>query len=174
MLSSSASACICCRNNGNSAVASAAVERIARNRPELSTPAAGDCHEPDPNAQARSFAHWLLLQLDKALPTMPKEIRAGMLGTLFLDAGRTEALEETLAAFPKARRRICMLYHIEGVAASQIALQSDCGPSNISNSLRRCWMAFNSSAAFRRALRKLPTNPTPSRRSNPPSAVVVA
>ena len=103
----------------------------------------------------RSVEQQVLGDLEAHDADLAKEIRAGMLGTLFRDAGRIEALEDTLAAFPNARRRICRLYHIEGVAASQIALQSDCGPSNISNSLRRCWLAFNTSATFRRALEEI-------------------
>ena len=130
-------------------------ERIARFYPESFESNYEDFSEPRPNAYAENFARWLALQFEKSLPTMPKAIKAGMIGTLFRETGLIHLLDVTLDTLPEARRRHCRLYHDIGLSTTQIAQRCGCGPSNISNSLRRCWVAFNDSQTFQYALEQI-------------------
>lgn len=130
-------------------------KRVARPRSTAASAATDEILAPDPNDLARHLAQWLLLQLDKQRDAMPREIKAGMLGTLFRSAGLGSVLDHALASLPEARRRHCRLYHDAGLTTSQIATLCGCGPSNISNNLRRCWLVFNASPSVRRALEQI-------------------
>ena len=131
------------------------VALIAAVSPGFSFPIAVDEYDPCAHSHASGLAHWLLVQLDKRQAKMPREIKAGLLGTLFKEAGLLELLDDVLDRFPEARRRHCRMYHYEGHTTNEIAERCGCGPSNISNNLRRSWLVFQSSPEIRQGLEEI-------------------